>query len=433
MFLTCNLYSDKTIGIISTIAGTGTYGYTGDGGLAINTKLAFPEGLCLDKSGNLYVVDRANDRIRKIDTSGIITTVAGRGAYTVSTGGYSGDGGPAINAELHAPFDIAIDGFGNIYFSDSGNYRVRKIDTNGIITTIAGTGIYGYSGDGGPAVNAQLSAGKIQIDSSSNIYISGDFVGNPNIRKIDPSGIITTYRSSITFSYISDNGDIYVRDGYHGQIMKIDIFNNKTIVAGNGKYYDVYSGDGGLATEAGCSPMGLTLDRYGNIYFCDSVSNRIRKIDTYGIISTIAGHWENSTSEGYSGDGGNALRAKLNQPEQIIVDTSGNLYFTEWHNHCIRKITFIVPQNDLGNAFVYPNPFISSRGDKKIVFKNITDCTFLQIFNIAGERVYKNEIDGYFEWECTNNSNEILSSGVYIYLLTNKTVGKKTGKIAIIR
>jgi hypothetical protein len=165
--------------IIDTIAGTGTAGYSGDGGLAIEAMLRFPSNIASDASGNLYIADSSNHRIRKVDQNGIITTVAGTGIA-----GYSGDGGPALSAQLNGPYHIQVDASGNLYIVDYGNKRIRKVDPNGIITTIAGTGTFGYSGDGGPAVEASFGLmDGIALDSSGNIYVSDS--SNYRIRKID--------------------------------------------------------------------------------------------------------------------------------------------------------------------------------------------------------------------------------------------------------
>ena len=217
--------------------------------------------MAVDASGNLYIADTGNNRIRKVSATGIITTVAGNGSA-----GYSGDGGPATSAQLDGPEGVAVDGSGNLYIADTCNNRIRKVSATGIITTVAGNGSAGYSGDGGPATSAQLSlpAG-VAVDGSGNLYIADS--GNNRIRKVSATGIITT-------------------------------------VAGNGS--PGYSGDGGPATSAQLNqPAGVAVDASGNLYIADSSNNRIRKVSATGIITTVAGNG----FDGYSGDGGPATSA----------------------------------------------------------------------------------------------------------------------------
>jgi sugar lactone lactonase YvrE len=233
----------ETNGTITTVAGTNfagypSAGYSGDSGAAVNAKLAYPEAVALDAVGNLYIADSGNNRIRKVDTNGIITTVAG-----TNTAGYSGDGIAAINASLGQPVGLALDAVGNLYIADCTNNRIRKVDTNGIITTMAGTGSAGYSGDGGPAANARLG-GPVQVvlDALGALYITD---ANNRVRKVDINGFIST-------------------------------------VAGNGPSYPApgsYSGDGGAATNAGLfGPWGLAFDAVGNLYIGDGSNQRIRKV-----------------------------------------------------------------------------------------------------------------------------------------------------------
>jgi len=220
--------------IIETVAGDGTEDYSGDGGPAVQARLDHPNGVAVDASGSIYIADSYNHCIRKVDTSGIITTVAGDG-----TEDYSGDGGPAVQAKMDYPFGVAADGSGNLYIADSHNYRIRKVDTSGIITTVAGDGTHGYSGDGGPAARAKLDW-----------------------------------------------------------------------------------------------PYGVAVDASGNIYIADAWNHCIRKLDTSGIIRTVAG----DGTQDYSGDGGPAVQAKLSRPCGVAVDASGNIYVADMYNHCIRKL-----------------------------------------------------------------------------------------------
>jgi len=279
--------------IITTVAGNGTKGYTGDGGPAINAQLAemYYCTPAIDNAGNIYIAQTFDNTIRKIDVSGIITTIAGKkGLY-----GYSGDGGPAVDALLQRPNSIVADNAGNIIFTDAGGTCIRKIDASGIITTISGLWINNCgTGDGGPLASAQFQAiSSLTLDQSGNLYIS-DY-GCNTIRKVNTSGIVTT------------------------------IAGNKT---------QGFSGDGGQATSAQLAYPGSTaIDNAGNLYVSDIQNHRIRKISTTGIITTIAGNGGN----GYSGDGGQAINAEFSFPGSVVVDNSSNLYVGDY-NHVIRKI-----------------------------------------------------------------------------------------------
>ena len=282
-------------GTISTVAGAKIQGFSGDGGAATAAELRFPSGVALDNAGNLYIADRSNHRIRKVDSTGTISTIAGTG-----TEGFSGDGGAATAAEIDSPWGVVVDGAGNLYFADSDNHRIRKVDTAGTISTIAGTGTEGFSGDGGAATAAQLSAPRgVALDGAGNLYIAD--TDNHRIRKVDTAGTIST-------------------------------------IAGTGT--EGFSGDGGAATAAQLnSPSGVALDGAGNLYIADAHNHRIRKVDTTGTISTIAG----TGTSGFSGDGGAATTAQLNQPEGVAVDGAGNLYIADTYNDRIRLLTLLPP------------------------------------------------------------------------------------------
>jgi sugar lactone lactonase YvrE len=331
-------------GTISTVAGSGTPGFSGDGGPVGSAEINSPQGIAIDELGNIYFTDVGNFRIRKISSSGIITTIAGNG-----TSGFSGDGGPAIEAELGWPSEIALDKAGNIYFTDYNNNRIRKISSEGIISTIAGSGIANVSGDGGPAINAGLLGPQgITLDASGNIYFTN---GGPSIRKISTSGIITTIAGTGEFGFSGDggqaiaaqltgplalifdnSGNLYFTD--EERIRKISSSGIITTIAGIGSVG--FSGDGGTATLAQLyNPNGIVLDRSGNIYITDLGNNRIRKISSAGIITTFAGNGYG----GFMGDGGPAISAELYGPGGITMDLSGNIYFTDFNNNRIRKIS----------------------------------------------------------------------------------------------
>ena len=295
---------------ITTVAGNGVYGFSGDGGAATSAQLAYPEAIAVDAAGNIYIADASNQRIRKVTAStGIITTVAGSGGA-----GFSGDGGPATSAALYYPFDVAVDNAGNIYIADLDNQRIRKVTAStGIITTVAGNGggghgalgssLAGYYGDGGPATNAGLAYPLgVAVDTAGNVYIADS--GNERIRKV-----------------FASNGYIFT-------------------VAGNGS--SGFAGDGGPATSAEMAfPLGVAADSAGDIYFADSANQRIRTVTaSTGIISTIAGDY----SVGYSGDGGPATSAELYFPEEIALDKAGNIYIADDGNNVVREVSLAPPQ-----------------------------------------------------------------------------------------
>jgi len=383
--------------IIETIAGTPeTFGFSGDNGPAIQAQFNYPSGLDIDASGNIYVADSLNHRIRKIDTEGIITTIAGSGDTGMYGGGFSGDGGLATQAQLNHPTDVAIDSTGNIYITDTINHRIRKIDINGIITTIAGKSSspfnYGYTGDNGPAIDALLAApGSIAIDTSDNIYLTSM---NNCIRKIDPNGTITTIAGkgsnglgdggqAIDAQFCDPtgietdaDGNIYVGDSFNHRVRKISPDGKIVTVAGTGECG--YNGDGALGINAMLAyPSRLAVDNKGNLLISDSNNSRIRKLDSNGYISTIAG----KSSLGFSGDGGPSREAELRVPAGIAVDEYGSIYIVDSGvpegyeyllfklpaiegNHCVRKIgyprstkhmmdnTDIIISNSEGSGFI---------------------------------------------------------------------------------
>lgn len=335
---------EKTLQI-TTVAGTGTPGFGGDGGAATSAQISRPREIAIDADGNLYLTDSGNNRIRKISPSGIITTIAGTGNE-----GFSGDGSAASSASIYRPYGIAVDNHGNIFFVDGGNIRVRKINKSGIISTVAGNGEYGFSGDGGPALSAQL--GKpyaVAVDSKGNLYISE--LDNRRIRKVDKSGKIRTIVGNGTASLSGDDGpatsatianvtgiavdksgNIYFADSLTDRIRKISTKGIITTVAGGGS---ANPGDGGLATSAKLdAPIAVAIDSLGQIYFSEVNRNRVRKIDNLGIITTVAG----DGTLGYNGDNINAKSAKLSTPQGIAVDSKGNLYIVDSTNQRIRKV-----------------------------------------------------------------------------------------------
>jgi sugar lactone lactonase YvrE len=276
---------------IATSAGTGVLGYTGNGGAATSATVADPSGLAYDQSGNLYFADARNHVVREISSTGTITVIAGTGIQ-----GYGGDGAAATSAYLDTPTGVAVDSSGNLYIADSHNHRIREI-SGGIITTIAGSGVPGFSGDGGAAAAAQLSLpSAVAVDASGSVFIAD--TNNQRIRRIT-GGTIST-------------------------------------IAGDGEQF--FSGDGGAATAAALdTPTGIAVDSSGNLYIADRHNQRIRMI-AGATIATIAGNGTASFAGSFSGDGASAIAATLAKPRGIAVDALGNIYIADTDNQRIRQL-----------------------------------------------------------------------------------------------
>ena len=339
----------QSYGTISTFAGTGTSGFSGDNGPAIGAQLNAPGRVEVDSSGNVYISDTANNRIRKVALDGAITTVAGTGA---AAPGPTGDNGPAVNAQLNQPRAIIFDPAGNLYIADSGNNRVRKVATDGIITTIAGNGTPGSAGDGGQALNAQLNNPYgLARDPAGNLYIADAF--NSKVRRVDPSGVITTYAGTglagssgdggpataatlkLPYALAADGaGNLYISDVASHVIRRIDRTTGViTTFAGTGAAN--FSGDGGPASTAQLNgPAGMVFDAAGNLYFGDLNNNRVRKIDTSGVISTVAGTGSNT----YTDDGDDSLTAGIGSPNDVGIDANGLMYVAQRDFNVVRGI-----------------------------------------------------------------------------------------------
>ena len=335
-------------GQLVNVAGSGTSGYSGDGGPATKAAMNIPAGLAFDKQGNLYIADRANHRVRKVDTKGIITTVAGNG-----TVGFSGDGGPATQASLNLPSGLAVDNKGNLYISDRSNNRVRVVNSKGIINTVAGNGKDGYHGDNMPALKATLDKPfGLAIDKDNNLYIADR--GNNRIRKVDSSGLISTvagdggfyfigdngpaYRASIagpTGVAVDDKGNVYIADRSNNRIRMVDSLGMIRTVMGTGQRD--YNGDSELARETNLHlPFGVALDKKGDLLVIDRSHYRIRKLIMKGNkVTTLAG---NGVKQ-FGGDGGPSQGANLEFPHGIDVDSKDNVIFADKAHFRIRKIT----------------------------------------------------------------------------------------------
>jgi len=317
----------NTSGVIATSAGDGVQGFSGDTGLATNGELHTPFGIALDGAGNIYIADTLNNRIREVNTSGIITTIAGTGSAA-----YGGDGSAAVYAQLNHPMGVAVDMLGNLYIADEYNNRIRRVDTGGTITTVVGNGTVGSGGDGGTATSAQLYYPTgVAVDGSYNLYIADS--DNQRIRKVDNLGKITTIAGSGQVGYscangiatsvglhtptgvaVDGKGDVFIADYGNQCIRKVDSLGNITTVAGD--TIPTYGGDDGPATDAALNyPTGVAVDSSGILYIADYVNNRVRVVNASGIIATLAG----DGTAGYYGDGELASGAQLYQPTGVAV------------------------------------------------------------------------------------------------------------------
>jgi hypothetical protein len=331
----------EATGTITTVAGNGFASATGDGGPATEASIAFPSLMGFDSQGNLYI-HTDDERIRKIDPSGVITTVVGPPA-----GGES-PAGEAARVEGHGK---AVDAQGNLYVASHDDPKVVKVTPSGDVTTVAGTGEPGFSGDGGPATEARLGQvyGRLAIDAAGNLYIPD--TPNNRIRKVDTNGIITTIAGTGTPGFSGDGGparkaelngptnvsmdgrgNIYVSDTENHRIRRIDRRGIITTVAGNGK--TGFPEDGAVATEVAVGGADVWADAEGNVYITDEGYPGIFKVDTAGILTILAG----TGVDGYSGDGGPATEAQLSEPTSVVIGPDGDLYISDWGNNRIRKV-----------------------------------------------------------------------------------------------
>jgi uncharacterized protein (TIGR03437 family) len=350
-------------GTITTIAGNGTEEYSGDGGLSTAAQLDAPWGLAADSHGNIYIGDSGNHTIRKIASNGIISTVAG-----TAVRGSSGDGGNATHAQLNQPLGIAIDPAGNLFIAECLGARIRKVSAAGVISTVAGTGVPGYAGDGGPAVSAQLACPHgVAADASGNVYIAD--TGSQRVRKISAAGLISTIAGNGLNGFAGDGGpavkaqlfapsnlaldstgNLYIADTGNNRIRRISLDGVIDTVAGGGQVPVASNNDGVPATAATLgAPQGVAVDSAGNLYIAETQGNHIRRVSPAGIISTIAGralygylaYFDGNLDlylRGYSGDGGPSVTARTGMPYSLAVDPNFNVYVADLPNAAVRVL-----------------------------------------------------------------------------------------------
>ena len=337
-----------TKGTMTRYAGSGQSGFSGDGGPAANASFRVPAGLAFDSEGNLYIADRENHRVRKVDPKGYISTFAG-----IGEAGFSGDEGPAVKARLNLPSGVVVDKKGNLYISDRSNDRIRVVDKKGVIRTYAGSGVAGFQGDAGPALKAQLDKPfGIALDETKNLYIADR--NNNRVRKVSPDGIITTVAGDGGFFFMGDNGpayrasvaaptgvaldskgNLYIADRNNNRVRVVDRMGMIRTVVGTGQ--QDYNGDSEVARETNLYlPFGLTVDSNDNLLVIDRSHYRIRRIDPKsGQVETVAGNGVKL----FAGDGGPATGATLSFPHGMSVDKKDNLIFSDKGHFRIRKIT----------------------------------------------------------------------------------------------
>jgi sugar lactone lactonase YvrE len=348
-------FAASATGTINTAAGNGKAGYSGNNGPATSAELKTPGDVAVDSEGDLFIADTKNHVVREVNTYGIITTFAGNG-----TAGYSGDNSPATSAELDNPAGLAVDASGDLFIADSGADVVREVYFNGIITTVAGVGLGGgFNGDNIPAIGAYLfSPMGVALDSSGDLFIAD--TGNNRIREVNTKGIITTVAGNGTAGFSGDNGpatsaelynptgvavgsaldsfgDLLIADSMNNRIREVDkVTGVITTVAGNGPAG--FTGDNGPATSAELHyPNAVVADSTGDLFFADTSNNVVREVDRSGTITTVAGNY--TLGPGYSGDRGPATKAAMHSPTGVALDSAGHLFIADANNNVVREVT----------------------------------------------------------------------------------------------
>lgn len=442
LLMICNAASGQ---VIVRCAGNYTSGYSGDGGPATAAQLNEAGGMYADNAGNVYIADFANNVVRKVNSAGIISTIAGN-----NTQGYSGDGGPATAAQLYHPTGVAMDGASNLYIADAFNDVVRKINTSGIITTVAGNHSTGYSGNGGPATAARLNdPNGIAADAAGNLYIAD--AHNNVIRKVDASGIISTiigngYNAGTTYGgYAGDGGqataaelfypenvkmdnagNFYVTELYNNTVRKVNTAGIITTIAGNN--IPGYSGDGSPATAAKLGyPYDMAITSTGTVYIADTHNNVVRSVDASGTIHTYAGN----NIAGGAGDGGPATAAELSSPISVFVDQYDNLYIGDLGNNTIRRVNVPISAVNQPAApaaqqlAVFPNP---TKGTFTVELSSASPAAVRAVItNVVGQTVKEFTITADHPTELT------LDAPSGLYFLTVVTPAGRLGTKIILK
>ncbi|MFK5891570.1 MAG: SMP-30/gluconolactonase/LRE family protein [Flavobacteriaceae bacterium] len=394
---------------VSTFAGSSPVGYAD--GIGTAAKFENPRGLTMDNSGNIIVVDFGNSAIRKITPSGVVSTLVG------------------ASANLRLPFSVAVDKSDNLYVSDTGNNRIRKITPDGNVTTLAGSGVAGFADGTGAAAKFNEPKG-IAVDSNGNVYVADS--KNHKIRKITPSGVVTTIAGSTQgYDYgatpiqfdrpfdvaVDASGVVYVADTYNNMIRKILTDGSVVTLAG---YVSPGSADDMGTNARFLLPTGIDLDAFGNVYVADDINNLIRKISPSGLVTTLAG----ITSKGYiDGDG---LSAKFSSPYDITLDANGNLYVTDYDNTIIRKIKEGVilsgnPQGHLGLFQVVLNADDGTASSQQSFTITVSAALGIEDNVIKGFAMYPNPVEGILNI----NSQEIIKR-LQVYNLLGQQVSDKS-------
>ena len=410
-FLVCTFFllaaRDSAGQMIATVAGNGSAGFSGDGGPATDATFNTPSGIAADKFGNFFIADDINEVIHVVHPDGTIWRFAGNGSS-----GYGGDGSPATDAQLSLPFGtvgMVADSLGDIYFTDGA--RIRMVNSLGIITTIAGTGITGSTGDGGPATSATFSSPSgLIFDKFGRLYVA-DFLGN-NVRMIDNDGIISTVVGNGLLGFSGDGGpatdaaikspiavsvdasmNIYVADYGNFRFRQIIPSGIISTFAG-GNSLGVRSCFGCLATtlKLPC-PSGVAVDGDGNVFLSDCINEMLYKVNTSGIINPLSGA---PTVHGFSGDGGPASSAVLSSPTSLCVDNEGNILFIDKSNYRVRKILFNkTGTNTSGSGMkcisILPNP---TTGYFTVTVPQTTGTGSVTVYDMLGKVITTGTLNG---------------------------------------